>query len=84
MNKYETVFILKPDSTEEIVQSSVDRLSERIDKAGGKLALVDHWGNRKLAYPVQYRGEKLFRGYYIMLGYLAFYLNGRRIKSLFI
>jgi len=69
MNKYETLFLIKPDLQDDQVQTVLDRLQSRIQDAQGKLAVIEHWGNRALAYPVQYRGEKLRRGYYVLLTY---------------
>ena len=69
MNKYETLFLIKPDLPEDQVQAVLDRLQSRIEGAQGKLAVIEHWGNRPLAYAVQYRGEKLWRGYYVLLTY---------------
>ncbi len=71
MNRYETLFIIKPDQSEDEIEAVVDRLKERIEKIGGKLAALDYWGRRKLAYPVQYRGERLFNGYYILMTYVG-------------
>jgi small subunit ribosomal protein S6 len=69
MNKYETLFLIKPDLQDDQVQAVLDRLQSHIEGSQGKLAVIEHWGNRALAYPVQYRGEKLRRGYYVLLTY---------------
>lgn len=71
MNKYETLFLIKPDQSEEQIQAVLDRLVQQIEATGGKAAVIEHWGNRKLAYPVRYRGERLWRGYYVLLTYLG-------------
>jgi len=69
MNKYETLFLIKPDLPEDQILPILERLQQRIEGANGKLAVIDHWGNRPLAYPVQYRGEKFYRGYYVLINY---------------
>lgn len=66
---YETLFIIKPDPTEDQVQEVIDRITARIERVGGKPAVIDHWGNRELAYPIRYRGERLYRGYYVLAKY---------------
>ena len=66
---YETLFIIKPDPMEDQIQEVIDRLTSRIEGVGGKPAVIDHWGNRELAYPIRYRGERLYRGYYVLLTY---------------
>lgn len=78
MNKYETLFLIKPDLPEDQVQSVLDRLQTRIEGAQGKVAVIEHWGNRMLAYPVQYRGEQLRRGYYVLLTYGG---DGRTVEE---
>ncbi len=71
MNKYETVFILKPDLADEDIEAALDRLKSRVERAEGKVAAIDYWGARKLAYPVRYRGERMHRGFYILFTYLG-------------
>jgi len=62
---YETICILHPDLTEEEVQGTIERYSALIGENGGEVTRSDHWGQRKLAYPVQ--GHS--RGHYIYLLY---------------
>ena len=59
MNQYETLFIVKPDLSDEDIESTLKRLTSRIERTKGKVASNDYWGRRMLAYPVKYRGEKL-------------------------
>jgi small subunit ribosomal protein S6 len=67
VNKYEILFILKPDLPEDQIQEIIDRLTKRIESTNGKVAAIDYWGHRMLAYPIKYRGERIRRGYYILL-----------------
>ncbi|MFO8056848.1 MAG: 30S ribosomal protein S6 [bacterium] len=71
MDKYETLFIAKPDQTDEQIQGILDRLTNRVERQNGKVAEINHWGHRPLAYAVNYRGERLLRGYYVLLTYLG-------------
>lgn len=71
MNKYETLFIVKPDQTDEQIQAVLDRLTNRVERQDGKVAEINHWGNRRLAYAVSYRGERLYRGYYVLFTYVG-------------
>ena len=71
MNKYETLFIIKPNLPEDQVEAVVSRLQDRIGRTEGKVAAIDYWGLRRLAYPVLYRGERFRRGYYILLTYVG-------------
>lgn len=60
---YETVCIVKPDVGDDAVKSVIDKASATVEKDGGKIARVDDWGRRKLAYPISKKNE----GYYFVL-----------------
>jgi small subunit ribosomal protein S6 len=57
MRIYEELFILKPDTPEEEVESFVDQIKTVITNGKGTVDKVDKWGVRKLAYRVQKFGE---------------------------
>lgn len=71
---YEELFIVKPDSTEELVDPLVEQLKQLIEKEGGKVELAEKWGVRKLAYKL----GKFNEGYYILLKFEA---SGSLIKE---
>jgi len=65
MRRYETIFILDPDVSEEQRGGVYGRISDLMtQKAGYKVAL-DEWGTRKMAYDI----KKKHRGYYVRLDY---------------
>ena len=54
MRQYELVVIIDPRVVDEEVTDAIDRLVRRpIEARGGQIGEVDHWGRRKLAYPIQ-------------------------------
>ncbi len=63
--QYETIYVLRPDADVETAKKVSDRVQDVVGKAKGKLTLVESWGRRRLAYPVQ----KHTRGVYIYLKY---------------
>jgi len=65
--EYETIFILRPTVTRESSEGISSRLSEVVNREGGKLTRVESWGRRRLAYPV----GKQKRGVYVYLRYLG-------------
>jgi small subunit ribosomal protein S6 len=71
MTKYETLALCKPDLPEDALQTIVKRLGDLVGANQGKLAGVDLWGNRRLGYPVSYRGAKYPKGFYILFTYLG-------------
>ncbi len=69
MRLYETVFILKPDLTEEETQSWIQRILQVLEQNKGELIRLDEWGLTKLAYRIR----KFQKGYYVYAVFLADY-----------
>lgn len=67
MRKFETLLLLSPEMSAENREGILSALGAVIEREGGSMAEVDHWGMRDLAYPVQ----KQMRGYYVRLVYNA-------------
>ncbi|MDX9787024.1 MAG: 30S ribosomal protein S6 [Desulfobacterales bacterium] len=65
MRRYETIFIVDPEVSDEQRGSIFERLAELISKYKGVLVMRDDWGMRKLAYEVRKRN----RGFYVRLDY---------------
>lgn len=63
MRTYELTVILDPDIAEEDVPQAMDKLTAIIAKNGGDIAETNHWGRRKLSYPIGRHGE----GNYVMM-----------------
>ena len=54
MRDYELVVILNPEVAEEDVPSAIEKVSQFITQKGGAVADVNHWGRRRLAYPIEH------------------------------
>jgi small subunit ribosomal protein S6 len=63
MRVYEELFIVKPDTAEEDVDSFVEQLKTLITNGKGTIDKVDNWGIRKL----DYRVSKYAEGRYILI-----------------
>lgn len=68
MQKYETLFAVRPDMTEEEIKAIVERIQNVITNNGGKVEEVDEWGMRKLAYKIN---NKYRDGYYALINFEA-------------
>ena len=66
MHKYETIFITKPDLTEEAHNELVEKFKALIEKHG-KVESVEDWGMKKLAYAINYIRE----GHYVLINFEA-------------
>lgn len=60
MREYEAVFILAPTLDEEQIQAIIDSLQQAAEERGAKVANVDRWGRRRLAFPVKKHTDGLY------------------------
>lgn len=67
MRRYETVFIVTPDSSEEELQAVADKFRGVITGMNGKVAAYDEQGKKSLAYNI----KKQSKGYYVLMDYLG-------------
>src|SRR5947199_2567481 len=65
--EYETIYILRPDSTTDVISQVNLKVRGVIEAGGGTLLKVDNWGKRKLAYEV----KKQLKGIYLFFSYLG-------------
>ncbi len=65
--EYETIYILRPNTSNEGVAEVNARIKGIIESMGGKIIKVDNWGKRRLAYEV----AKERKGIYLYWQYLA-------------
>ncbi|HTJ45547.1 MAG TPA: 30S ribosomal protein S6 [Kofleriaceae bacterium] len=65
--EYETIYVLRPNTTNEQVAEVNTRVKGIIESMGGKIVKVDNWGKRRLAYEV----GKERKGIYLYWLYLA-------------
>lgn len=61
--RYETVFILTPVLSDDQAKEAAKKIRKTITDLGGKIVNEEHWGLRKLAYPIQ----KKTTGFYHLL-----------------
>lgn len=75
MRDYELVVVISPDVEDEQVTATVDRLQQFVLERGGEVRQVDHWGRRKLAYPI----DRYLEGNYVVT---QFRLHPGRVREL--
>lgn len=75
LNSYETIYILKPDVTDDTNLSLVNHYKALIKEKGGLNILVQHRGRRHLSYNITH----YYDGIYIQMNYQA---NGDMVKLL--
>ena len=67
MNNYETVFILTPVLSDAQMKEAVEKIKETLTTAGSEIVNEEHWGLRKLAYPI----NKKTTGFYELIEFKA-------------
>nr|YP_009395926.1 ribosomal protein S6 [Dasya naccarioides]ARW65112.1 ribosomal protein S6 [Dasya naccarioides] len=75
LNSYETIYILKPDVTDENNLFLVNFYKTLIKKNGGKNILIQHIGRKHLSYNISY----YYDGIYVQMNYQG---NGKLVKLL--
>ena len=67
MNKYEVLYILNGEATDEVKTACAEKFAQLIADLGGTVSTVDKWGMKKFAYPINYKTE----GYYGLMNFDA-------------
>ena len=67
LREYETLFLVKPDLTDDAVDKIKDRVRGVVSRDGGKMIRFTVWGKKKLSYPV----AKQNRAIYVHAHYLG-------------
>jgi small subunit ribosomal protein S6 len=73
--EYETIYVLRPTVTPEVLRAVADRINKVLERTGGTLTSVENWGRRELAYRV----EKFRRGVYVLIRYIG---NGVTVSEI--
>ncbi|MCF3943994.1 30S ribosomal protein S6 [Oceanobacillus alkalisoli] len=65
MNKYEIMYIIRPDIEEEAQTNLIERFNKILTDNGAEITKVDEKGKRRLAYEInEYRD-----GYYVVINF---------------
>ncbi len=65
MRRYETIYIIRPNASEDDINSVIERTTGVIEQFNGQIVNLDRWGIKKLAYPI----KKETQGYYVYCEY---------------
>jgi small subunit ribosomal protein S6 len=67
LREYETIFLVRPDLAEDLVDKIVERMRGIVHRDGGKVIKVENWGKKKTAYEV----KKNLRAIFVRFLYLG-------------
>ena len=65
--KYEVLYVLNPNLTEEETAGIVEKIKNLIEQNNGTIDELNEWGKRKLAYEINYLTE----GYYVLVKFTS-------------
>ena len=67
MAKYELLYLLNNDSTEEVKAAEIAKYEDIVKAMGGAVVSTDKWGTKKTAYPINFKNE----AYYVLMTFEA-------------
>jgi small subunit ribosomal protein S6 len=67
VDTYEAMLIIIPELDEEQAENTISRFQTIIERTGGEVGNVNHWGRRKLAYEIDHRTD----GFYVVMEFTA-------------
>ncbi|MGN0820112.1 MAG: 30S ribosomal protein S6 [Christensenellaceae bacterium] len=67
MNKYEMLYILATDLSDEAKDAIIAKFEGIVKENGGEVESTDKWGVKKLAYAINYKNE----GFYVLMTFSA-------------
>ncbi len=67
MTKYEMLYILNAELTDEAKEAIIAKFEQLVKDNGGEVESIDKWGLRKLAYAIDYKSE----GYYVLMQFTS-------------
>ncbi len=75
MAKYEMLYLINNDLTDEAKDAKVAKYEDVVKSMGGVVATTDKWGTKKTAYPINFKNE----AYYVLMTFEA---DGKVVEEL--
>ena len=75
MNKYELMYIISCDATEEQREALIEKYKAMVESKGGVVLGVDKLGMKKFAYKINFKTE----GFYVLMNFEA---NAEVVKEM--
>ena len=75
MAKYEMLYLINNDLTDEAKDAKIAKYEEVVKSMGGAVATTDKWGTKKTAYPINFKNE----AYYVLMTFEA---DGKVVEEL--
>lgn len=77
LRDYELVLVFNPELAEDGLEASLGKISQLITDKKGTLGTVEHWGKKKLAYPIKHYLE----GSYVLARFQMSQLRANELEA---
>ena len=67
MAKYEMLYLLNNDLTDEAKLAQIEKYENIVKSMNGSVVSTDKWGTKKLSYPIKFKNE----AYYVLMTFEA-------------
>jgi small subunit ribosomal protein S6 len=67
MRKYETIFIINPDLSEEDSKGVIEKVRDIIQSLQGEVLKIEPWGNKRMAYEI----KRMSKGFFVLLHFMG-------------
>ncbi|UCD58970.1 MAG: 30S ribosomal protein S6 [Candidatus Hydrogenedentota bacterium] len=67
MNRYEVLFVIQPDASEETISEATEKAQDQVTRNGGIILGLENWGRKKLAYEI----KRFTEGVYVKMDFEA-------------
>ena len=75
MAKYEMLYLINNDLTDEAKEAKFAKFENVVTSMGGAIVSTDKWGTKKTAYPINFKNE----AYYVLMTFEA---DGKVVEEL--
>ncbi len=77
LRDYEMVLVVSPEVAEEEFEATIDSVSRFITGKGGVISDMEHWGKKRLAYPIRHFVE----GSYVLTRFKLEPASGKELEA---
>lgn len=60
MNRYEVIFVIRPDASEETISKATEKAQEQVTRNGGIVLGLENWGRKRFSFDIKHLGEGIY------------------------
>ncbi|MBN2723004.1 MAG: 30S ribosomal protein S6 [Deltaproteobacteria bacterium] len=78
VREYELIVILRPETSSDDIKTLIKRVSDVVERKEGRIASIENWGRRRLAYEIRKERKGIYL-YWRILGYFELMAEVERV-----